>query len=92
MAIVLGNDRGFVTTFLAVQVLGAMAVPLNPLFTPEELGRHLAACDVGGDRHRHRAGADAPRLGRRRRLHRAPWIEDVAALTGTPPAQRRSIT
>jgi long-chain acyl-CoA synthetase len=48
VAIVLGNNRAFVTTFLAVQLLGAMAVPLNPLFTPEELGRHLAGCDVAG--------------------------------------------
>jgi long-chain acyl-CoA synthetase len=48
VAIVLGNDRAFVTTFLAVQVLGAMAVPLNPLFNAEELGRHLAGCGSAG--------------------------------------------
>ena len=48
VALVLGNDRDFVTTFLAIQVLGAMAVPLNPQFTPDELGQHLAGCDVAG--------------------------------------------
>ena len=48
IALVLDNDRGFVTTFLAAQVLGAMAVPLNPRFTTDELARHLAACDGAG--------------------------------------------
>ncbi|MGH8773895.1 MAG: class I adenylate-forming enzyme family protein [Jiangellaceae bacterium] len=48
VAIVLGNDADFVTTFLAAVSLGAVAVPLNPLFTPAELGRHLQECDVAG--------------------------------------------
>ena len=85
VAIVLGNDRAFVTTFLAVQVLGAMAVPLNPLFTPEELGRHLAGCgsagcDVAGIVAEPdlvpvlRSGPNAAGA------QHQPWIEDFAVL------------
>jgi long-chain acyl-CoA synthetase len=48
LAIVLPNGTDFVVTFLACQRLGALAVPLNPLFTPGELGRHLAGRPVGG--------------------------------------------
>jgi long-chain acyl-CoA synthetase len=48
VALVLGNGHEFVTTFLATQQLGAMAVPLNPQFTDAELGQHLAQCDVVG--------------------------------------------
>jgi len=48
LAIVLPNDTDFVVTFLACQRLGALAVPLNPLFTVAELGRHLAGCPVRG--------------------------------------------
>ena len=48
VALVLGNNHDFVTTFLATQLLGAMAVPLNPQFTDAELGQHLAQCDVAG--------------------------------------------
>lgn len=48
LAVVLPNDTDFVVTFLAVQRLGALAVPLNPLFTVAELGRHLAGCHVRG--------------------------------------------
>jgi long-chain acyl-CoA synthetase len=48
LAIVLPNGTDFVVTFLACQRLGALAVPLNPLFTPGEVGRHLAGRPVGG--------------------------------------------
>jgi long-chain acyl-CoA synthetase len=48
LAVILPNDRDFVTTFLACQRLGAVAVPLNPLFTVAELGRHLAGAHVAG--------------------------------------------
>jgi long-chain acyl-CoA synthetase len=48
LAIVLPNGTDFVVTFLACQRLGALAVPLNPLFTVGELGRHLAGCPVRG--------------------------------------------
>jgi long-chain acyl-CoA synthetase len=48
LAIVLPNDTDFVVTFLAAQRLGALAVPLNPLFTVAELGRHLSGCHVRG--------------------------------------------
>ncbi len=48
VAIVLGNDDSFVSTFLGVQLAGAMAVPLNPLFNTEELRGHLAVGPVAG--------------------------------------------
>jgi long-chain acyl-CoA synthetase len=48
LAIVLPNEIDFVVTFLACQWLGALAVPLNPLFTVGELGRHLAGRPVRG--------------------------------------------
>jgi long-chain acyl-CoA synthetase len=48
LAIVLPNDTDFVVTFLAAQRLGALTVPLNPLFTVAELGRHLSGCHVRG--------------------------------------------
>jgi len=48
LAIVLPNDTDFVVTFLACQRLGALAVPLNPLFTVGELRRHLAGRPVRG--------------------------------------------
>ena len=48
VALVLPNDVEFVTTFLAAGHLGAVAVPLNPLFTVAELGRHLAGTGARG--------------------------------------------
>jgi long-chain acyl-CoA synthetase len=48
LAVVLPNDTDFVVTFLAIQRLGALAVPLNPLFTVAEMGRHLSGCQVRG--------------------------------------------
>jgi long-chain acyl-CoA synthetase len=75
VAIVLGNDRGFVTTFLAVQLLGAMAVPLNPLFTIDELGRHLAGCDVDG------IVAEPDLVPALRDRHHV-WVEDFASFDG----------
>ena len=84
VAIVLGNDRAFVTTFLAVELLGAMAVPLNPLFTPEELGRHLAGCEVAGcDVVGIVAEPDLVPVLRDRPYtapgRRHPWVEDFAS-------------
>jgi long-chain acyl-CoA synthetase len=48
VALVLPNDVEFVTTFLAVGHLGAVAVPLNPGFTVAELGGHLAGTGARG--------------------------------------------
>jgi long-chain acyl-CoA synthetase len=48
VALVLPNDVEFVTTFMAVLHLGAVAVPLNPAFTVTELGRHLAGTGAKG--------------------------------------------
>ncbi|MGH9119727.1 MAG: class I adenylate-forming enzyme family protein [Acidimicrobiales bacterium] len=48
VAIVLPNDHDFVTTFLGTLWLGAVAVPLNPLFTVAELGLHLQHGHVSG--------------------------------------------
>jgi long-chain acyl-CoA synthetase len=43
VAMVLGNDRRFVVTYLATIGLGAVAVPLNPTSPGPELERELAA-------------------------------------------------
>ncbi len=48
VALVIGNNVDFVTAFLAVTSAGAVAVPLNPQFTVDELGFHLQGCDVVG--------------------------------------------
>jgi long-chain acyl-CoA synthetase len=48
VGIVLPNTGDFVTTFLAVLWLDAIAVPLNPLFTVSELDVYLSGCRVGG--------------------------------------------
>jgi long-chain acyl-CoA synthetase len=41
VAVVSGNDPAFVVAYLAVLGVGAVAVPLNPLSPPPELGREL---------------------------------------------------
>ena len=48
VALVLGNDMDFVTTFLAIVSVGGIAVPLNPLLTVAELGLYLRDCSVVG--------------------------------------------
>jgi long-chain acyl-CoA synthetase len=48
VGIVLPNNRDFVTTFLAVLWLDAVAVPLNPLFTMAELAVYLGGCQARG--------------------------------------------
>jgi long-chain acyl-CoA synthetase len=75
VALVLGNAHEFVTTFLATQQLGAMAVPLNPQFTDAELGQHLAQCDVAGivtD------AAAAPAIRVWAKTEPGLWVEDAA--------------
>ena len=42
VAIVAANDRSFVAAYLGILGAGAVAVPLNPLSPPPELGRELA--------------------------------------------------
>ncbi len=83
VALVLGNNYDFVTTFLATQLLGATAVPLNPLFTDAELGQHLAQCDIRGDRRRSGDGAGHPGLGE-------GWIFHAAARASGSPTARSS--
>jgi long-chain acyl-CoA synthetase len=46
VAIVLSNCPAFVVHFLAVARLGAIAVPLNPAYTPTELGTAIAHAEV----------------------------------------------
>jgi long-chain acyl-CoA synthetase len=46
VALVLPNGPDFVTAFFAVGGLGAVAVPLNPQFRPDELTFCMRACDV----------------------------------------------
>ena len=46
VAIVQPNAAEFVTTFLAVTALGAVAVPLNPAFQKEELAFYFRDCRV----------------------------------------------
>jgi long-chain acyl-CoA synthetase len=45
VAVISGNDDVFVTAYLAVIGLGAVAVPLNPQSPPAELGRELSAVE-----------------------------------------------
>jgi long-chain acyl-CoA synthetase len=77
VALILGNGHEFVTTFLATQQLGAMAVPLNPQFTDAELGQHLAQCDVSGivtD------GAAAPAIRVWAKSYPSLWVEDAGEI------------
>jgi long-chain acyl-CoA synthetase len=77
VALILPNGREFVTTFLASQHVGAMAVPLNPQFTDAELGQHLAQCDVAGivtD------AAAAPAIRVWAKSYPSLWVEDAADL------------
>lgn len=46
VALLLPNGPEFVVELLAVAARGALAVPLNPQFKPEEVGAYLAACGV----------------------------------------------
>jgi len=46
VAMVCGNDRSFVTAYLAIVGAGLVAVPLNPLSPARELQRELAAVGV----------------------------------------------
>jgi len=46
VALLLGNGRQFVVSYLAVVGLGAVAVPLNPASPAKELERELAAVDA----------------------------------------------
>jgi long-chain acyl-CoA synthetase len=48
VGIVLPNNVEFVTSFLAVLWLDAVAVPLNPLFTVSELSLYLRGCRAAG--------------------------------------------
>jgi long-chain acyl-CoA synthetase len=48
VGLILPNDPDFVTTFLAILWLDAIAVPVNPLFTPAELRTYLASGRVSG--------------------------------------------
>ncbi len=90
VGIVLANDEGFVPTFLAVQSVGAMAVPVNPQFTVEELGRHLDAAPVVA------VVAEPGSLPALRdwasTAARQPWVDDVAALTAAAPGRAPALT
>jgi long-chain acyl-CoA synthetase len=79
VALVLGNSHEFVTTFLATQRLGAMAVPLNPQFTDAELGQHLAQCDVAGIVTDAEA---APAIRVWAKGYTRLWVEDAAEIDG----------
>ncbi|MET0146494.1 MAG: AMP-binding protein [Ilumatobacteraceae bacterium] len=80
VAVVLGNDEAFVSSFLGVQLAGAMAVPLNPQFNVEELARHLAVAPVTGIV---AAPATAARFTDR---DLASWVATPSELSGTPSA------
>ena len=47
VGIVLGNEPGFLTTFLGVANAGAVAAPLNPAYTQEEFRFYLEDARAG---------------------------------------------
>jgi len=48
VALLLGNDPTFITSYLAITGLGAIAVPLNPGFKQQELEFHFRSCGIRG--------------------------------------------
>ena len=90
VAMLLGNEPGFVVAWLALARLGAVSVPVNPALVGESLRVVLADCRaeriLSTPEHAERLGADLT-------LGGALTLLDVTATTvvgaGTPPAPHR---
>jgi long-chain acyl-CoA synthetase len=87
VALVLANSSDFVTSFLAIQVAGAIAVPLNPQLTAHEIAQHLTASELVGIIAEPQAVTNFRDWLSALPSHRRPWVETADALdAGGAPA------